>query len=294
MEFRNLKTFVYVAELSSFTRAAEALGYSQSTVSFQIQQLEDELKLPLFERINHRITLTDKGRAVLSYAQEIIHLKDELEVNLKNDTCVSGNIRIAMASSLSTTLLKNTFLDFRRRTPGVSLTIISGGAEEMLHLMDRNEVDMVLTLDTHIYHTEYINAHEEQVHCHFVAGTSGSYADRYLGRQVSFDELLKEPFLLTEKGMSYRRLLDTHMASLSLEILPVLEVGDTELLCSLLAQGAGISFLPDFATREGILSGRLFYLDTPEIPLNLWRQLLYHKNKWISPAMQAVIEFLSQ
>ena len=60
MEIRNLLTFVQVAEINSFTKAARVLGYSQSTVSFQIKQLETELGCLLFERINHTLTLTDK------------------------------------------------------------------------------------------------------------------------------------------------------------------------------------------------------------------------------------------
>ena len=62
MELRNLITFTHVADLGSFTKAAEVLGYSQSTISFQIKQLEEELGCLLFERINHTITLTARGR----------------------------------------------------------------------------------------------------------------------------------------------------------------------------------------------------------------------------------------
>ena len=69
MEIRNLMSFIQVAELNSFTKAADVLGYSQSTVSFQIKQLETELDCLLFERINHTITLTERGKELLSYAQ---------------------------------------------------------------------------------------------------------------------------------------------------------------------------------------------------------------------------------
>ena len=62
MDIKNLTTFIYVAELNSFTKAAEKLGFSQSTVSFQIRQLERELNSQLFERVNHTIALTEKGR----------------------------------------------------------------------------------------------------------------------------------------------------------------------------------------------------------------------------------------
>ena len=78
MEIRNLKTFIQVAELGSFTRAAQKLGYSQSTVSFQIRQLELELDTQLFERINHTVALTERGREVLLYAHQIIKLEQEM------------------------------------------------------------------------------------------------------------------------------------------------------------------------------------------------------------------------
>ena len=74
MDFRNLITFIQVAELGSFTRAAEKLGYSQPTVSLQIKQLEKEIGVQLFERIGHTVSLTDAGRSALAYAQHICRL----------------------------------------------------------------------------------------------------------------------------------------------------------------------------------------------------------------------------
>ena len=78
MDFRMLRTFVCVAELTSFTKAADALGYAQSTVSFQIRQLEEELDTKLFERVRRTVTLTERGRAVLRYAQQIGQLEREM------------------------------------------------------------------------------------------------------------------------------------------------------------------------------------------------------------------------
>ena len=79
MELRNLITFTHVAELGSFTKAAQQLGYSQSTISFQIKQLEEELGCLLFERINHTITLTKRGRELVSYAHRVRALTDEFK-----------------------------------------------------------------------------------------------------------------------------------------------------------------------------------------------------------------------
>ncbi len=74
MDVKNLETFVMVNELKSFTLAAGRLGYTQSTVSFQIKQLEKELSIPLFERIGHTVTLTNEGEKLLPLAQQILRL----------------------------------------------------------------------------------------------------------------------------------------------------------------------------------------------------------------------------
>lgn len=74
VDMKNMETFIQVAELCSFTKAAKKLGYSQSTVSFQIRQLEEDLKVQLLERINHTVALTEAGRKVLDYAHQLDRL----------------------------------------------------------------------------------------------------------------------------------------------------------------------------------------------------------------------------
>lgn len=105
--------------------------------------------------------------------------------------------------------------------------------------------------------------------------------------------LLEQDFLLTEQGMSYRRLLDEWMARDSLQIQPVLESGSTDLLCRLVEQGAGVSFLPDYVTEGSVKRGTIVRLDAEDFRPELWVQLLYHRNKWVSRSMQAVIDHLS-
>lgn len=288
MDIRNLITFIHVAELNSFTKAAAKLGYSQSTVSFQIKQLETELDSELFERINRTVALTEKGREVLKYAHQISKLTQEMEKSMQEKTAVSGHIRLAMADSLCDSLLGGGFMDFRTRYPGITLKIIAAGTEEMFRLINHNEVDAILTLDNHIYNTEYVIVREKKVEMHFVAA-----ADSPLVRQemISVKELVSQPFILTEKGMSYRRLLDEKLAAMSLEIQPVLEIGSTSRICTLVKEGAGISFLPDYVTKQGVEAGELAYLHVEGFQIDVWKQLLYHRDKWVSPQMELVMEY---
>ena len=287
MDIKNLTTFIYVAELRSFTKAADRLGFSQSTVSFQIKQLETELSCQLFERINHTVHLTEKGREVLEYAHQINRMTRELKDSMKEEVSF-GYIRLAMADSLCTSLLSRDFLRFRELYPNISLKIIAAGTEEMFRLMNHNEADAILTLDNHIYNTEYRILREEKVRTFFVAGAGTRIAS---ASSLSIEELLLQPFILTEKGMSYRRLLEEKLAELSLEVQPVLEIGSTELICSLAEQGAGISFLPEYVIKDRVKAGTLVCLPVSGLEIHVWKQLLYHRNKWVSPQMERVLKY---
>lgn len=287
MDNKNLITFIHVAELNSFTKAAEALGYSQSTISFQIKQLETELNSQLFERINHTIALTEKGHEVLKYAHQINKLTQELQKSIQDDDMVKGHVRLAMADSLCNSMFQERFLDFRMRYPDITLKIITAGTDEMFRLMNHNEVDAILTLDSHTYNTEYVTVREEQIGVHFVAGA----ANPLCRRKLSVQDLLSMPFILTEKGMSYRRLMDEKLAERSLEIQPVLELGNTSLICPLVEQEVGISFLPDYVTEAYVSQGRLCYLDVSDFEVAVWKQLLYHRSKWLSPQLESVLAY---
>ena len=100
MQLRNLITFIHVAELGSFTKAADQLGYTQSTVSFQIKQLEEELDCLLFERINHTITLTERGQELVYYAHQVRALTDEFKEKTSREDQLAGHIRIVTPDSV--------------------------------------------------------------------------------------------------------------------------------------------------------------------------------------------------
>lgn len=290
MDLRNLNIFIEAAELGSFTRAGEKLGYSQPTVSFQIKQLEKELGVQLFDRIGHTVTLTDAGRDALAYAHDICRMSREMVLGSAERREPNGVLRLAMADSLCEPLIAGHFGQFRRAYPKVSLHISTGDTGEQLQLLDHNEVDMVCSMDDHIFDTGYVIADEEEIGVHFVASAANDLAGR---EAVSMEELLAQPFLLTEKGMSYRRMLDGKLARDSLEIRPVLETGRADLICLLVQQNMGLTFLPDYVTEEGVRAGRLVRLHVRNFQMSVWKQILYRRDKWVSLPMRAMIDHLA-
>ena len=290
MDFRNLTTFVQVAELCSFTRAAENLGYSQSTVSFQIKQLENELGVQLFERIGHTVQLTDDGRDALAYAQEICRISLEMAQSPERRNQVRGLVRIAMSDSMCSHLMEKSYTQFHRAYPDIAVKVITAGTIEMYRLLDHNEVDVVCTLDNHLYNTSYVIACEQKENVHFICAADHPLAKK---KGIEVQELLEQRFILTEKGMSYRRMMDERMARESLEIRPILEMGSTDQICRLVGENHGISFLPDFVTEKTVRAGEIVRMDVPGFEVDLWKQLVYHRDKWMSKPLKAVLKSLS-
>ncbi len=290
MDIKNLTTFVHVAELSSFSKAGERLGYSQPTVSVQIRQLEEELGFKLFDRIGHAVRLTDKGRDILIYAQKVCHLCQEMVTNAPDETPKRTLIRLATADSLCESILHEDFSVMRKHYPNINLNLATAGTGDLFKLLDHNEADLVCTLDSHIYNTNYVIASEEKVGVHIVVSANSPLAKKAI---LTKDDLIGQDFILTEKGMSYRRFLDEWFAKDSIEITPVLETARADLICSLVEVGLGIAFLPDFATENSYKKGTIVRKDIEGFEPDLWKQLLYHRDKWISPAMQTVIDILS-
>lgn len=291
MEIRNLITFVQVAELNNFTKAAKVLGYSQSTISFQIKQLEEELDCLLFERINHTISLTAKGRELLTYAQQVNQLTEEFKQNFKNQEEIAGHVHIVTPDSICEMMMSTNYPDFYQHYPNITLKFSTADTDDMFRILDHNEADIIFTLDSHVYHKDYIIAKEEQIATHFVTSAKSPLAGK---KNLSIKDIIHEPFILTEKKLGYRRVFDEELAKMSLEIQPVLEIGRTDLITTSLENGVGIAFLPDFVTEKKVKEGTLVYLNIVDFKIDIWKQLIYHRNKWVSKHLEAFIEYVKR
>lgn len=290
MDLQNLNIFIQVAEMKSFTKAGKKLGYSQPTVSFQIKQLEEELGTKLFDRIGHTVTLTESGKDALEYAQTICRMSEELVQGAGRKQEARGAVRVGLPDSLCTPFIVRRFGSFREMYPNISLQVTNAGTDTMFELLDHNQVDVICTLDRPIYDTNYVLAHEEKINTSFVVSAENPLAFK---EKVSIKELMEQPFIMTEKGMSYRRLLDERLAKDGLELQTILEIGRTDLICDMVADDMGVSFLPDFVTEESVRQGRMVRINVKGYEIDVWKQLIYRRDKWMSLQMKAIIEHMS-
>ena len=290
MDTNVLKTFIAVCEYSGFSAAAKELGYTQSTVSSQIKQLEKELGVRLFDRYYHKINLTEKGVLVLQQARNILNAQAKMLDSLNSAESIEGEIRLSMSSSVCSRYFKNDFLRFHHQYPEIKVEITENGTEQMFDKLRKNETDLVFTLDRHIYDSDFIICAEQEEQVHFIAAADNPVADC----SWELSEISQNEFVLTEQAMSYRKILNETLASQSLEIRPVLEIGNPIQICELVKNSSLLSFLPDFISEKYVNDGQIKRLDVAGCPVTVWTQLLLHKNKWRSPAINVFIEFYKE
>lgn len=293
MEFRNLITFLKVAELNSFSHAAEKLGYSQSAITIQIQQLEKELSVKLFERLSKGVTLTNEGIQFQFYANEILRLSNEAVSDIKKNTLdsdpssITGTLRIGSIESVSTALLPKILTKFHEVCPLVNVTVYTKHRDTLIDDILNNSIDLFFTFEEKRVISNMKQKNLAQNPIVFVAPAGHPCTQNT--NLLSLEELQQFPFILTEEKESYRNELDKLLSQKDLKIHPVMELSNTETIMHLVEKNVGLSFVPLFSA-EPFIHNKTVSLVPVDVPLlEMQLQLFYHKKKWITPQMKAFL-----
>ena len=287
MELRQITTFITAAQYGSFTKAAEALGYTQSAVTIQMRLLEEELGTRLFDRMGKHVSLTSKGRQFIEYAYEMINLSNQARASMKDEDELCGSLRIGTIESLCYVKLPYILNHFRQNYPQVELHITTSTPPDLIYMMEHNQVDLIYILDGPRYNNNWHKAMEVPEQIVFVASAASDLSDK---AQSSLAELLDQPFFLTEKGANYRLLLDNYLASHGLCIAPSIETTNPDFIIKILKDNKGISFLPYFCVEEHIEAGQLRLINVTDFKSFLYRQIFYMKTKWKTREMDEFIK----
>ena len=287
MEIRNLITFTKVAETQSLSKAAKLLGYAQSTVTMQMQQLEQELGVHLFDRIGKQISLTHQGQVFYQYAVSIRNELEQAKNAVSDPSTLSGKLCLGTIESICASIFPDLLAEYHRLHPEVTISIVTDSPGVLLDRMNENTIDIVYLLDRRIYDNRWCKTLEEPEENIFVASPDHELA--LVKRELELDEVLRFPFFLTEKDASYRHMLEQYLASINRSVKPFLEIGNTEFIIHMLLKNTGISFLPKFTVQRELQQKQLTALNVRGFQMQTWRQIFYHKDKWVTKEMQ---EFL--
>lgn len=292
MEIRTLSTFIKVAEEQSLSKAAKQLGYAQSTVTMQMQQLEQELGISLYERVGKQIRITQEGQEFLRYAVHIVKTSQEaLQVGKGKQKAINGALRLGAAGSLGAEWLAGRIHRYSSAYPEVRISVRSGDSRTLTQLLLHNEIDLMMTVDQRIHDPVLVHACDQAEEVHFVAAPGHPLAKK---QSLDLPEILAYPLIRGDIGSSCERDLEAAMAAAEARPDHWMEVEDHMLILNLVQSGDGVALMPDCTAQRFIDDGRLIKLDYRLPGAGLWKQTLYHRNKWLTGAMNEWIKMLEE
>jgi DNA-binding transcriptional LysR family regulator len=286
-----IRTFVAIARLGGFGRAAGALHRSQPAISRRIELLEGELGIPLFERVHGGAILTDAGHAFLPYAEAVLAaIQDGTEAVRALERGDRGTISLALVGTLASTGLTGRLREFNRRHPGVRLELRTATSREVGELVRRGEATLGLRYFADPS-PELVSATvgEERlvVVCapdHRLAGREGVEPRELSGeRWVSFPGRARE---------SFGRVLERQLVAAGLEEAEIVPIDSLTAQKRLVEAGFGIALLSESSIQEELRLGTLRVLDVPALQAAVPVAAVRRRNGYLGKAAQALLALL--
>lgn len=291
MELRNVKTFIKVAEIGNFSRAASDLGYAQSTVTMQIQMLERELKVTLFERNGKKVALSAAGKEFLEYAYDIQRCEAMAVEHFTAESEPHGDIVVGVMETICASHYGEIFRRFRKRYPKVNLKVVVATTLECMELLGKGKLDVILTVDRKINQPNWLTAHEIPTEICFFCAADHPFANR---DGVPFAKLIQEEFIQIEAGCNYRQAFEQYLADRGERIANVMEIGYTRLIIDGVAENLGVSLLPKFTLEEALKEERIALFSVKDYHISMLMQVIYSKNRWVTPALRAFLDMTKE
>jgi len=278
LDLRQIRTFRTVAAERSFTRAASVLNYAQSSITAQVHGLEEELGVPLFDRLGRQVELTAAGEQLLGYAAKLMELAEEAKLAVHSKGEPAGPLTVSASESLLTYRLPELLRAFQCRYPAVNISLHASLVCTYGTPLDPG-VDIALTIDEPVRAPSYIvqRLRTEPM----VAAVS---ADHVLAKKkkITAKDLVEQQILLTEQSCSYRALMAE-----GARISKSLDLASVEAIKQCALARMGIAVLPEFVLHEELVKGSLVALAWPPQKLHVYTQMIRHRDKWVSPVVDA-------
>lgn len=291
MELRNVKTFIKVAEIGNFSKAALDLGFAQSTVTTQIQMLEKELQVTLFERNGKRATLSAAGKEFLEYAYSMERCEAMAVEHFAADAEPQGDICVGVMETICASHYGEIFREFRKKYPKVNLKVVIATTLECMELLGKGKLDVILTVDKKINHPNWLTAHEIPTEICFFCAADHPFAGK---REIPIDDLILENFIQIEAGCNYRQAFEQYLAEQGKMISNVLEIGYTRLIIDGVAENLGVSLLPKFTLEEALREQKISLFSAKDYSISMSMQVIYSKKRWAAPALKAFLDMTKE
>ncbi|OWR32429.1 LysR family transcriptional regulator [Saccharibacillus sp. O23] len=291
MELTYLRTFREVARRQSFTRAAEELGYAQSSVTMQMQKLEREYGVALFERYGRQLRLTPPGEALLKLAVQMLELYDESKEAIGKQ--LDGAVTIGTIDSLAAYYLPPYLQQLRSKHPGIGIQMMPDSESNLVLKLKEGEYDLALLLDRKPADPALrcITVREEPLV--LIAPPGHALTAGVSDASVPIDRLSGCELIVSEGSCLYRSTFEKVLRENHVSYRIGFELGSLEAIKHCVMNGLGIALLPQIAVEEELKRGTLAAVPFEHPDLKFHLQLLLHPKKWMSQMLLTLIGLMT-
>ncbi len=300
MDFHQLRVFIEVARQKSFSRAAESIFLTQPTVSAHIKALENEIGVPLLDRSQRELQLTEAGNTLFQYARQILDIKEKALSSIQDAyQIIQGHLEIAASSVPGAYLLPQLMLSFRQEHPEVTFSVLLRDTEQVIRSISDFTYDLgfvgepgsrdglalfKLVEDELILITSPQTGLPEQ---------SPAEHPEYDLPGIEIASCLDRPFLMREPGSATRMVFERaikkrYHGSSQFRIIAYLE--SQEAIKEAVKAGLGLSVISRKAVEEEISSGSLKGYRLLDISVERHFYLIYKKNRILTPLSRAFLD----
>lgn len=288
MELKYLHTFKVIVEEGGFTKAAQRLNYTQSTITFQIGQLEQALSARLFERIGRKMVLTQAGEQLIPYVDDVLASVERLQNFEEDFTAWRGDLKIGVGETLLSYQIPPILKVFHAKAPNARLFLRS------MNCCDIRDALIAGTLDIGIFYQDVggfgTSLEITPLRSYEMALVASPAVKEQLPDFITPDRRLPVPFIINEPNCIFRQIFEQYLRERAIQLDHTIELWSIQTIKQLVQNDVGVTYLPSFTVQQELAQGTL-----AEIPTGLSGTVItavcgYHKNKWISPLMKLFLE----
>jgi len=275
MDFDQLNTFMEVAKLGSFSRAAEKVLRSQPAVSAQIRQLEQEYGHKLFDRSTKSVRLTPAGEVVLDYARQLLALRTR-SVQAASDWngVPTGTLSIGANEGTFLYVLPKVFAEYHRRFPKVKISVYRSFTHKVSEKVEEGAIDLgVLTMPVKSASLEATPVFRDRILL-----MVGPRSPLFGKRSVTLQEFAQQPLIMPKTG-SIRKLMEKNLRLYRERLNITMELTSVVMIKQFVMDGFGVSLICASFAQRNVRRGeaRLLRIEG----LDLWRELalVYRKDR---------------
>ena len=283
-------TFKTIVEEGGFTKAAEKLNYTQSTITFQIGQLEQELGTTLFEKIGRRMVLTKAGERLIPYVDDVLTSVNKMRFFEQDLAQCQGTLSIGVGETLLCYKMPEFLKEFHKRAPKARLFIRSMNCYEI-----RNEL-LNGGLDLGVFYEDVggfgSNLTTQSLGTFPLALVAAPEIKQQYPDFITPDQSIPLPFIINETNCIFRQIFEHYLKERAIRLDHTIELWSIPTIKNLVKSQVGISFLPRFTVETELANGELTEIPTAMKEPCITAVCAHHKNKWVSPLMQQFLDLI--